>query len=281
MPSKFIRQIIAPVVRVRRGEWSKTLLMFVYFFLTITSYYILKPVRDSLFLDEYGAKNLPYVWLITIVILTGVVSVYVKFVDYLQKNILLSSTVIFFVANLVGFWWLSHYDFRWIAGVFFIWVSIFSVMMVTQFWLYANDLFNPREAKRLYGLVGSGGILGGITGGIITNNLATVVGTRNLLLVAASILLFCALIINIIWVVEKPQELDKVAGGLQEKPRGRTLEILQMICKKRYLLLLLGLICCTKMVSTLVEYQFKSFVEVFVEAGDLRTAFFGRCHGLG
>lgn len=278
MTGEFFRLILNPFVRIKKEEWPKTLLMSLYFFLTITSYYILKPIRDSVFIDKYGAENLPYVWLLTIVVLSFIVSIYVKVADLVQKNILMSSTVIFFVSNLVGFWWLSHSENRWIAVVFFVWVSIFSVMSVTQFWLYANDLFNPREAKRLFGFVGSGGILGGITGGMITHQLATAVGTRNLLLVAAFILLLCALLINMIWVLEKGKGFIALGEGQSKEPVKvkETSQALRLIWEKRYLLLLVGLVCVTKIVSTLVDYQFKNIIQTQITGLDARTAFFGQ-----
>ncbi|HNV86424.1 MAG TPA: Npt1/Npt2 family nucleotide transporter [Candidatus Omnitrophota bacterium] len=273
-----LRSILNPIVRIRKEEWPRTLLMFLYFFLTITSYYILKPVRDSAFIHEYGAENLPYAWLLTIVVLPLFVSAYVKFVDFLEKNVLLSSTLIFFIINLGVFWWFAHFQYRWLYAIFFIWVSIFSVMTVTQFWLYANDLFNPREAKRLYGFVGSGGILGGIAGGVITSQLAPVIGTRNLMLVAGFLLLFCVLLINAIWGVERDRkslpssEREESGSGAKYGVR----KSIRLIFSRKYFLLLVGLICVTKVVSTLVDYQFKNIVQDVFTVLDLRTAFFGK-----
>lgn len=273
-----VRSILNPVVRIKKEEWARTLLMFFYFFLTITSYYILKPVRDSAFIHEYGAENLPYAWLLTIVILPLFVAAYVKFVDFLEKNVLLSSTLIFFIINLVIFWWFSRFHFRWLYGIFFIWVSIFSVMTVTQFWLYANDLFNPREAKRLYGVVGSGGILGGITGGVLTNRLAPAIGTANLMLVAAFLLLFCVLLINALWEVARDRNtlFATLAEKEQEEKKYGIRKSLRIIFGKKYLLMLVALICVTKIVSTLVDYQFKNIVQDSFTVLDLRTAFFGK-----
>lgn len=278
MFGEFFRSLLNPVIRIKKEEWPKTLLMFLYFFLTITSYYILKPIRDSIFIDKYGAENLPYVWLLTIVVLSLIVSIYVKFADLLQKNILLSSTVIFFVSNLVGFWWLAQSNRGWITVLFFVWVSIFSVMTVTQFWLYANDLFNPREAKRLFGFIGSGGILGGITGGMITHQMAMVTGTRNLLLVAAFILLLCALLINVIWELERGKGFIALGEGQSKEPVKvkETSKAIRLIWEKRYLLLLVGLVCVTKIVSTLVDYQFKNIIQHEIIGLDARTAFFGK-----
>lgn len=275
--AKLLRRVFSPILSVRSHEWPKTILMFLYFFLTITSYYILKPVRDSLFLAEYGAKNLPYAWLITIVCLTIVVSLYVKVVDYLEKNVLISATVAFFISNLILFWWGAHNPSRWLAMVFFVWVSIFSVMMVTQFWICANDLFNPREAKRLFGLVGTGGILGGIMGGIITNKFAMVVGTRNLLLVAAFLLLFCIVIINLIWSKEMQKNIKPPSAD--EKKRDKQIwgakKSFTYIWKDHYLVLMVGIVVITKLVSTLVDYQFKNIIDEQIVGLDAKTAFFG------
>jgi len=252
--------------------------MFLYFFLTITSYYILKPVRDSAFIHEYGAEKLPYAWLLTIVVLPLFVSAYVKFVDFLEKNVLLSSTLIFFIINLGVFWWFSQFQYRWLYAIFFVWVSIFSVMTVTQFWLYANDLFNPREAKRLYGFVGSGGILGGVAGGMLTSHLAPIIGTRNLMLVAGFLLLFCVLLINAIWGVERERKTLPSAAPSENGSAVKygVRKSIRLIFSKKYFLLLVGLICVTKVVSTLVDYQFKNIVQDIFTVLDLRTAFFGK-----
>lgn len=278
----FFQWIFNPILRIKKEEWPKTFLMSAYFFLTITSYYILKPVRDSVFIDRYGAENLPYAWLVTIAVLSLVTAIYVKFAGVLEKNVLLSSTVIFFVSNLIGFWWLSHYDYRWVTLVFFVWVSIFSVVTVTQFWLCANDLFNPRQARRLFGVVGSGGILGGITGGVITHHLANLIGTRSLLLIAALILLACVFLIQGIWALEKDQ-VSRSAGpkeGKAEREETKKVtsasEMMLMVQERRYLLLLVGLVCVAKIVSTLVDYQFKNIVQHEITGLDTRTAFFGQ-----
>lgn len=272
------------MVPVRKGEGMKAFLMFLYFFLTIASYYIIKPVRDSLFLTRFGAENLPYVWLATIFVLSGIVSVYVRFAGKLKKNVLLSSTVLFFICNLAVFWWLAGTGWHWLAAVFYVWVSIFSIMVVTQFWLFTNDIFNPREAKRLFGFVGSGGILGGFTGGLITSRAVMLVGTRNLLLVAAAILLFCVGLINYIWHREMKGRTEESSPAPRKENAERTGQetrrILKIIRTTKYLLILAGLVCLAKMVSTLIEYQFKTIVQAQIQGLDMRTAFFGRFFAL-
>ncbi|GEM_PF-572824 len=283
----FITLAVQPFVKIRKEEWSKTLLMFFYFFITITCLYILKPVRSSIFLEKSGFENLPYVWISTVLILMGVVAIYVKFVGWLQKNVLLMGTVLFFVSNIFGFWWLLGKDVPGLPAAFYIWVSIFSIMNVTQFWTLANDIFNPREAKRLFGFIGSGGILGGMCGGYITGLLVHTVGTVNLLIIAAAILICSVIIIQIIWKGEhfkkeiKPQHDEEIDDqAVKDEKNKQSKEVLRNIWRSKYLLLLLTMVCLAKLVSTLIEYQFNGIVQGSFLGIDKKTAFFGWFWGM-
>ncbi len=283
----FITLAVQPFVKIRKEEWSKTLLMFFYFFITITCLYILKPVRSSIFLEKSGFENLPYVWISTVLILMGVVAVYVKIVGMVQKNVLLIGTVTFFISNILIFWWLLGKDIYGLPSAFYIWVSIFSIMNVTQFWTLANDTFNPREAKRLFGFIGSGGILGGMCGGYITGLLVHSIGTVNLLIVAALILCFSVVVIQIIWKKEHShsgtklhQDEDFEASASKEDVKKQNRDIFKNIWRSKYLLLLLTMVCLAKLVSTLVEYQFNGVVQEAFSGIDKKTAFFGWFWGM-
>ncbi|MBI4971613.1 MAG: MFS transporter, partial [Candidatus Omnitrophica bacterium] len=284
----FITLAVQPFVKIRKEEWPKALLMFFYFFITITSLYILKPVRSSIFLEKSGFENLPYVWITTVLILMVIVTVYVKFASWLQKNVLLMGTVMFFISNILVFWWLlGNKDIPGLPAAFYIWVSIFSIMNVTQFWTLANDIFNPREAKRLFGFIGSGGILGGMCGGYITGLLVHLVGTVNLLIVAAVVLCFAVVAIQIIWKQEhvhhetKLHHDDELEDHLsQDEKRKQDKDIFRNIWRSKYLLLLLTMVCLAKLVSTLVEYQFNGVVQGVFSGIDKKTAFFGWFWGM-
>ncbi|MBI4398751.1 MAG: MFS transporter [Candidatus Omnitrophica bacterium] len=287
----FITLVVQPIVKIRKDEWPKTLLMFFYFFITITCLYILKPVRNSIFLEKSGFENLPYVWISTVLIMVGVVTLYVKAAGWVKKNILLIGLVLFFVSNIFVFWWLLGKDIPGLPFVFYIWVSIFSIMSATQFWTLANDIFNPREAKRLFGFIGSGGILGGMCGGYITGLLVGVLGTVNLLIIAAFILIISAVLIQWIWehtfsykhsvkIREESEEPIPIVE-VEEKPKpGGSREALKNIWRSKYLLLLLTMVCLAKLVSTLVEYQFNGIVQGSFIGIDKKTAFFGWFWGM-
>ena len=188
------KSLLKKVIDIRDDEIGTSILMFFYFFAIIASYYILKPVRNSLFLEQLGAKNLPWVYIGTASIIGFIVLLYNKMSKNFNKRYLVSGTIIFFILNLIIFHELFKLNVDWFSALFYVWVSVYSVLLISQFWMTANILYSASQAKRLFGFIGSGGILGGILGGGLTNGIATSTGTENLILVSAGILIVIALI---------------------------------------------------------------------------------------
>ncbi|MBI4368516.1 MAG: MFS transporter [Candidatus Omnitrophica bacterium] len=276
---ELITRFIQPVVRIRREEWRKALLMFLYFAFTIATLYILKPVRSSLFLTVHGAESLRYAYVGEGIFLILITFAYVQLSRWLvRKNTLFSVTVGFFVLNILIFWALFKAGYlEWMSYLFYFWVAAYSITIVTQCWTLANDIFNPQEAKRLFGFIVSGGSLGGIFGGLITNRYAERMGTENLLLLAALFLCLCVVLINLIWKYEhvqgKEEKIRKKksisSSSLPEKSTWK------LFFGSRYLLLIAVLVMIAKIASTIVDNQFNSVVEISILEKNARTAFFG------
>ena len=131
-------------VQIRPGEERKVFLTFAYFFLVITSYYLIKPVSRSLVLGELGSRVVPYVDLVCAILMGPFVALFARFVDRMPKPRLVSASFWGIIGVLVLFWGLLGSPQPSIAGLFYIWVSIFSVLVVTLFWLVANDLYRPQ-----------------------------------------------------------------------------------------------------------------------------------------
>src|SRR3989338_673981 len=249
---------------IQPGEGRKVTLTFLYFFLIITAYYLLKPVSRSLVLGELGSRLVPYVDLVCAVLMGPVVTVFARLVDRVPKSTLVSGSFGVVIALLLGFWKLLALPVPWVAGAFYIWVAIFSVLVVTLFWLVANDLYRPREAKRLFGFIGSGGILGGIAGSSIAAVGAQVIGTPNLLVLSAVLLIACWALVQRLW-----RYLPEPALGAGETLAVRRAEtflshpggFFRLIFQTRYLLLLVGVVGLSKVVSSLIYYQFNPFIE--------------------
>jgi ATP/ADP translocase len=264
--------------QIRPGEGRRVFLTFLYFFLIITAYYLIKPVSRSLILGELGSRMVPYVDLIAAILMGPIVTLFARLVDRVGKQQLVSGSFWAVIGLLLFFWGLLFRHMPWAAGVFYVWVAVFSVLVVTLFWLVANDLYRPREAKRLFGFIGSGGILGGIVGSSIAALGAQVVGTENLLLLSAGVLVCCWAVVQRLWALApaKPDAAEPPA------PRARRESVfsdlggfIRMLTQSRYLLLLVAMVGLNKLVATLVYYQLNPFIEQAFPDQDARTTFMG------
>jgi ATP/ADP translocase len=275
----FLTRLVQPVVSIRREEWRKTFLMFLYFSFTVSTLYILKPVRNSLFLTAHGASYLRYAYVGEGLFLLFFTISYIALSKRIkQKNIFFSITTFFFITNILLFWGFFQAGFKsLLAYVFYIWVAAYSITIVTQFWTLANDIFNPQEAKRLFGFIISGGSLGGILGGLATNRMAERVGTENLLLFAAGLLLICLYLINLIWKEEQahPAKVETKPKERFESSRLRDKSTWKLFLTSRYLLLIAAVVGLAKISSAIVDNQFNSIVELSIIEKNARTAFFG------
>src|SRR3989338_4045512 len=265
---------------IRPGEGRKVMLTFLYFFLVITAYYVIKPVSRSLVLGELGSRMVPYVDLICALLMGPIVTVFARLVDRVAKPRLVSLSFVAVTAVMIGFWQLLAWPHAWIAGAFYIWVSIFSVLAVTLFWLVANDLYRPREAKRLFGFIGCGGIFGGIVGSSIAAVGAQVVGSQNLLLCCAGLLLACWLVVQQLWRLAPAQIRDEKPASANPARHGETFlthprDFMKTLLQYRYLLLLVALVGINKIVAALIYYQFNPFIEQTFTDVNARTTFTG------
>jgi AAA family ATP:ADP antiporter len=269
-------------VQIRPGEGRKVCLTFLYFFLIISAYYIIKPVSRSLVLGQLGSRMVPYVDLISAVLMGPVVTLFAHLVDRLPKPRLVTLWFWAVIGILCVFWVLLRWSAAWVAAAFSVWVAIFSVLVVTLFWLVANDLYRPREAKRLFGFIGAGGILGGIVGSSIAAVGAQLIGTTHLLLLSAGLLVVCWMVVQRLWrfapsiiadeeAKHSPSHRETFLSDL----RGFT----KLLLQSRYLLLLVAMVGLNKLIATLLYYQFNPFIERTFLSQDAKTTFTGLFFG--
>ncbi|MFH0810069.1 MAG: Npt1/Npt2 family nucleotide transporter [Pseudomonadota bacterium] len=262
-------------MEIRRGEGAKSLALFLYFFCLMASYYVIKPVRNSIFLEELGPRQLPYAYLATAVVIGFVASGYTRLVARFERHWLIMASMAFFILNLLLFWWIFRFDIAWMAGLFYLWAAVFSVGAVTQFWSMSNEVFNPEEAKRLFGFIGSGGILGGTVGGTLSSLLSEPLGTQNLLLLSALMLLPCLLLVYLIHRMERRVGLEAAPARRAEAPLTGHRVGLKVIARSEYLRLLALMMVVMVIVATLVDYAFNTEAARAFPGGNAKTAFFG------
>ena len=275
-------KILSRIIEIKLGEKNISLLLFFYFFLIMAPYYIIKPVRDAQYLIVKGSKELPIAYLLTALIMVFFVAFYSKFQIKVQRHVLIISSLIFFISTC----FLSGLFFRkglhWMPLVFWIWANIFIVVLVTQFWILVNDIFNPREAKRLIGFFGSGGILGGVFGGLLTGFLGFKFPDY-LLFIAAGMLIINVFIVNYIFIWQRKRiftedKAEKKDDGNKEgAPKVGFKDCFDTVRRNYYLKLLAAVVTITFVVSTLIDWQYKSVIDIEIHAND-KTTFFGYFH---
>jgi AAA family ATP:ADP antiporter len=277
-------RFVARVLNLQRDELGRGLLLFSYLFLIITAYLIGKTARDTLFLSKFKPEQLPYVDIAIAALVGFVVAGYVRIGRHVSlRNLLLGSTAFFAVVMLLLWWLQAHVRQGWLYPAFYIWVGILGVLAPAQVWTAANYLLTTREAKRLYGFIGAGAVLGNISAGALTKAISRSKGPEGLLLAMALVLV--ASVFIIIPLRPRAAAIGQAAPG-QKQPAGgatrlRLSEGLRLIGSSPYLRSVAALIWVSSFVTALAGWQFKTISQYSYlnAAGQLDTKAYAAFRG--
>jgi ATP:ADP antiporter, AAA family len=198
---------------VQAGEGGTAVLLAFNVFLLFCAYYVIKPIREALILSGGGAEVKSYAAAGQALLLLVLVPAYGALADRLPRRGLLNAVTAFFVACLVGFYALTRAEVP-VGVVFFLWVGVFNLMIVAQFWSFANDVYTKEQGERLFAIVAFGGSLGAVVGSGLTGRLIPVIGVPQLLLVAAGLLVLATAISNVIDARERAQHETHLPANL-------------------------------------------------------------------
>ena len=257
---------------VRKGEYGRTLFMSLYLLCVMVAYYILKPVSAAMFLNKFSIDKLPYLYIL-IAVAGGVLAyLYTRIALKSSLTTAVSWTMLISIVCLIALWWLIGLNLPWMLYVFNIWVSLFSIVLFSQGWLVAANLFDSRQAKRLYGLLGLGAVLGAAVGSAVTTLTVRIVGTRNLILACAGIvaLAFGAFLGAI---RQSGVSLTGARAADTEKQEFSARDIFASIARNRHIQLIIVITLLTFIVDELVDFQFQLQAKRSFH-GDQLTAFF-------
>ena len=186
-PSAFLR-LLRKVVDVKAEEVRALGLGFIYYFLILSSYYVIRPIRDD-FGAAGGIENLPWMFTGTLVTMLIANALFAALVARFSRRRFIPIAYRFLIANLLIFFVLlltiSKGQQVWVGRAFFVWTSVFNLFVLSVFWAFMVDVFSTDQGKRLFGFISVGGTLGAIVGAAITATLVQKVGTLNLLLISA------------------------------------------------------------------------------------------------
>jgi ATP:ADP antiporter, AAA family len=262
---------------LRAGELERGLLLFAYLFLVIASFVVGKSIRDALFIDEFGALLLPYAD-IGVAMLVGLwVSVYLHLARRLSLRQLLVYSLLFFAINCLIFWVIAHTSRpAWLTPVIYIWVGMFGVVAPAQVWTLATTVLTTREAKRMYGFIGSGATSGWIVGGYLTQVISATYGAEYSLIGMAIALGVAAGIVGRLWSRRPLADAEVEVARTQDALRGGIRQSIQLIRQSPYLLAIASVILLSSFTTTMAGWQFKAFTGSAIEGRDALAAFFGR-----
>lgn len=251
-----------------RDELRRTLPIAVGYGLVLASLYLLKPARNALFLQQQGIAELPFVLLLVAVVGGLTAAIYGSYAKATRIDRLIRITFVVMIGFLFGFRILLTTGWGWVVYAFYIWVALYGLLSTSLVWLLANAVFTTREARKVFGFIGTGGIAGAIVGGTFTSWAVKMMGTENLLLVCAGILL---VVIGLLWPCKPTEQSPRRKRAKHDKDEG--LAGIMRSPLLRNLALTAGLIAT---VAVIVDIQFNEIVDRAYPDKDDKTAFFGQ-----
>ncbi len=277
-----IKRFFEKIVDVRPGEIRALWLGFIFNFVVLGGYYVIRPIRDNI--GAEGLENLSWMFTATLVTMLIANALFSAIVARMSRRKFIPIAYRFFIANLVIFFVLMRTlppaQNVWVGRAFYVWVSVFNLFVVTVFWAFMTDLFNSEQGKRLFGFISVGGTLGGICGGFMTASLVKTLGTVNLLLISAVMLEIGAQCVR--FFPANLQRQDRPASGGQdrhypaaEKPiGGGILSGISHAFRSPYLLGICAFMLLHAITSTLVYFQQADITAHQFHDRAARTAFF-------
>jgi AAA family ATP:ADP antiporter len=265
-------RLLASVVDVKREERRALLWSFAYFFLILSAYSVLRPLRDNAGITG-GTRALPFLTTATFFVMLAAAPLYGWLVAKLPRKTLIPLVYHFFAANLVIFWLLLTYGVaqQVVLQVFFVWITVFAIFAVPVFWSFLADLWRSDQGKRLYGFIALGGSLGALAGPTATRELVGLVGPINLLLLPAALLeiaIFCA------------ARLAPAAAGFNQTPPsappigGNAFEGFLAVLKSPYLGGIAGWVALLSLGGTMLYFSQAELVSAATQDPAERTRIF-------
>ena len=289
-------QLIATINRFKSLNQQTPALLwaFAYFFLLLTAYYLLRPVRDAMgassnvsdvfpaaMIDWFSGRGivlgdylLQALFTGTFIVMLVLQPFYGALVANYPRKTFLPFIYSLFIACLVGFYWVFDSEMSGRGALFFIWVAVFNLFAVSVFWSFMADIFTDTQAKQAYGYIAAGGTIGGFLGPIIAQSLVKIVGVAPLLLVSASLLALCVFCIQRLshWAsvnkLRGVDEADLIGGSMWAG--------LKLVWETPMLRALAGLMVFGVGVGTLLYNEQAAIAKIYFSTTEERTQFFSR-----
>ena len=256
-------RLLALITRIRPGEGRPVALFGAHVFLILFAYYIFRSVREGFLLESGSAARGSYATAVIAAVLMVLVPVYSAVRRRYQGVRLVNSVIAFFSLTLLGFWAAAASGLD-VGFAFYVWVGIFNVMMLAQFWALAADSFNIKAGQRLFPAIMLAAQLGGLAGAEFTENYTAALGTSNLLLVGTVLLVLTATFTGRVH-GSVPAESQHV-GREQVRERPHFLGGFSVVAASRYLILIAVMLVLINWISSTGDFIHRAYVKEHFEA---------------
>lgn len=253
----------------RKALMGRAVMLFTSFMFVILAYYQVKAASRSLLLEFGGASAFPYVWIGSAFFLLGFIGFYNRLVERFSRLQVVVGSLFAFAILLSVFHRLLDHGGIGTVIAFYIFVDIFSVVLVEQFWSLANSVTRLDEGRKSYWFIATGGLVGGVAGGIVSGALLryTPMNTEDLLLSCAFMLVVTGLV-NLL--LSRRGIFNEVHAEPRIPLRG---EGLRAVLRNRYLALIALVVCLSQLAEPVIEYQFLQAIAAAYADTDQRTRF--------
>ncbi|HEY8607663.1 MAG TPA: MFS transporter [Noviherbaspirillum sp.] len=275
----FAHRLLVRAVDVRPQETAALLLGFAYFFCLLCAYYLLRPLRDAMGLVG-GAGQLQWLFTATFVAMLALVPVFGAIAARWPPRRFVPFVYRFFALNILVFAALFGAGVQElvVSRVFFVWLSVFNLFVISIFWSVMADHFSSEQGKRLFGFIAAGGTAGALAGPALAAGLSLSLGIPFLAVIAA--LLLEAAVRSYRRLADEaraPTERQEAARGTD--PHGTRLgggmfAGISLILRERYLLGIVLYLLLHATASTFLYFQQGRIVEVSFADTAARTRFF-------
>ncbi|MES9946600.1 MAG: MFS transporter [Candidatus Thiodiazotropha sp.] len=271
-----IHNLTQRMVNINQGEGRAVVWSFVYFFSLLSSYYILRPIRDEMGVIA-GVEKLHWLFTATFFAMLLVVPLFGYVTSRLRRKQFLPYVYYFFISNILIFYLLFESGFSQVytARIFFVWLSVFNLFVVSVFWSFMTDLYKDEQAKRLFAIIAAGGTIGAITGPLLTALLVQSLGKAPMLLISAGLLGLSVISIYRLVAWQQTQNGVKQTRQLHEEPMGGAiLDGIRLALSSPYLLGICLLMLLFTLLSTFLYFQQAQIVKEAFSNSETRTALF-------
>ncbi|NQV87319.1 MAG: MFS transporter [Woeseiaceae bacterium] len=281
MITKFRTFLLGPVLGLERHEYVAVAWSFACFFCVLSSYYIVRPVREAMAVDS-GADTIPLLFTATFVAMLLATSIFGWVTSRYPRRTFLPWVYLFFISNMLLFWLIfsqtvdDDTDHIWLGRAFFVWLSVFNLFVVSVFWSFMADIYTRDQGRRLFGFITAGGSIGALCGAAVTKLYVVQIGFENLFLVAAALLTAATLCIDRInrWVEYRQATEIRVTADINKPLGGNPFSGITHVFGSRYFLGIAVSSIIASLLGTALYMFAAQLVEVSILGTNERTEFF-------